>query len=193
MEWSYKIENQPFKIVRLQLEAPSKWDPDHPAIYSMFYQSWTWGACSCATLWGWMGISQQFCTDEALAGFIHLLLNEAQPIISSLNPHRAFAQVPAVGRDPETGENGYPAPFFEYLMERVYSGMEPVYQFRNRSHASTMQRLYDLDTDQMLVWLENYNAEQKAKQDAANHSGNGTIILGNGAGQRPVAAGEYFR
>lgn len=205
--WSYNIRDQ-FKIVQLNLEGPSKWDPTVKSQYHMFYQSWAWGACSCATLWGWSGIPREYCTDEALAGFIKNLVLGVRPNISSWDPHRAFAQVPAVGRDEETGEHGYPTPFFEFLMERVYPDTKPVYEFRNRSHESTMQRLFDLDTDQMLNWLSRYNHEQaeqqKAKQAeaAARSSSNGTIIPARAGvvplgkhleGSRPLAPGEYFR
>lgn len=211
MEWTYEQAPGDFKIIRLILEAPNKYDPSVKARYSMFYQSWAWGACSCATLWGWSSIPKAHCSDEVLAGFIKNLVLDVRPNISSWNPHRAFAQVPAVGRDEETGEHGYPSPFFEFLMERVYPDTKPVYEFRNRAHASTMQRLFDLDTDVMLAWMENYNAEQTKKQLAdalalSSSNKSGTIITGKpGVGQRvvavgkhlegsrPLAPGEYFR
>lgn len=203
-QWSYDIRND-FKIVQLNLEVPTKYDPTMKTKYYMFYQSWAWGACSCATLWGWGGIPKNYCTDEVLAGFIKNLVLTLRPNISSWDPHRAFAQVPAVGRDPETGEQGYPSPFFEFLMERVYPDTKPVYEFRNRAHASTMQRLFDLDTDVMLAWMEKYHAEQKAKQVAASvvvDGNGGTIIAAKPGivavgkhleGSRPLAPGEYFR
>lgn len=211
--WTWKSDGN-HKIVRLNIEAKSPFG-SHMSQYQMYYQGWAWGACSCASLWGWNHIPERIVNEETLAGFIRVFLHEVVPTISSWNPHRVFAQVPLSGYDEATEESNARSPFFEYLIDTVYPGVEPVYSFTNRSHKSTTQRLFDLDTDIMADWLRKYDATHPAKPVeekpvapiAATSSDIGTIIfndLGNlpaptiGAvklnrgGQRPLAPGEYF-
>lgn len=184
--WSYKDTGSDWKIYQLILTAPNRYEPAYPNEYKMYYQGWAWNACSSAMLWKWQSIPEAHCTEEVLAGFIEVLLR-VKEISSSWDAHRVFAQVPETDN-----EYVYESPFFELMLEKVYPGIEPVYVFENRSHKSSPQRIFDLDTDLMYHWKTKYHAEQKAKQVAAGGS-DGTITLGNGAGKRPVAAGEYFR
>lgn len=184
--WSYKDTGSGLKIYRLTLTAHNRYEPAYPLNYHMYYQGWAWNACSSAMLWKWNGIPTAQCTEEVLAGFIDVLF-QVKTHSSTWDAHRVFAQVPETDN-----EHVYESPFFELMLEKVYPGIAPVYVFENRSHKSSPQRIFDLDTDLMFQWKEKYHAEQKAKQVAAGGSDR-TITLGNGAGKRPVASREYFR
>ena len=185
--WSHQIKEH--KIVQLTLTKPSPYGEEDPYKYHIFYQSWAFGACSTATLWGWKNIPVRHCTEETLAEFVRYLLDKVRPAVSSWDPHRVFAMLPLAGLVKSGGENTEP-PFFTLFHNTIYRGQEPVYVYQNRSHDSTDQRLFDFDTDKALTWLEKYDAEKKLEQAAALHT-DGTIIVQPGA-SNVAAAVQYF-
>lgn len=122
------------------------------------YQGWAMGGCSTAQLWGWIHVPTFACTKEHLVGFIDAL----KPIASAsmYNPHMFFAQLPEEGRE------GFSSAFWKFMLAEVFpNGLQPAYTYENRAHASTLQRLYYVDTIPLYRYAEKYHAEQKLLQE----------------------------
>lgn len=135
------------------------------------YQGWAMGGCSTAQCWGWIHVPKAACTKEHLVGFIDVLKSVAAA--SCYDPKMFFAQLPAEGRE------GFSSEFWKFMLSEVFPDLQPVYTYENRAHASTLQRLYYVDTVPLYKYAEKYHAEQKLLQEkptAGITGGSRTII-----------------
>ena len=184
----------------LEFYAKGQWDSKERLWGRMKYQGWGLGGCSTAFLWGWNCIAVEAANKESLKSFIDAFAVAMQQ--HTYNPHMVFCQIPA----------DYEGLWWPFLIREVYGEIQPVYKYENRAHDSTQQRLFYLDTDLLFKWRENYVEAQESKADIDGSDvpnvgnepvgilpepqpvgNNRTIIkLGNGAGQHPIAPGEYF-
>ena len=150
------------------------------------YQGWAMGGCSTAQCWGWISVPKFACTKEHLVGFIDALKSVAGA--SCYDPKMFFAQLPVEGRE------GFSSEFWKFMLSEICPDLQPVYTYKNRAHASTLQRLYYVDTEPLYEYAEKYHAEQKRLQEkpvAVVGSSNGTIITGAG-GIKPPEYDQYF-
>lgn len=122
------------------------------------YQGWALGGCSMASLWSFTIRFDRF-TDKEWAAFI-ACFQEVRRACSEYNPKRVFAMMPKPGEC-----DFYPG--FRAFKDKFWPEVEPVYCFENKSHHSTEQQLFDLDTTRMDAWLENYYAQEEARRISA--------------------------
>ena len=150
MHWETKREPGYHGRYIITLYEQGKYDSKECPQASMKYESWLLGGCSTAGLWGFSQFSAPWCKPEYLVGLIEQIRGICG--LETYNPRMVLCQVPAAGT---IGRYGYPeVPFFKLFRETIYPEVKPIFTYPNRSHESTMQRLYYFDTDVMYAWLE---------------------------------------
>lgn len=174
---TWKVEQLPWGSYRYNLQywgrnRYSK-DPNAPEMHqsTLAYQGWAMGGCSTAQIWAWNQLGKHVCTKENLVGLIDVIQRVAAA--SMYDPKMFFCQIPEEGRE------GFQAPMFKFLVAEVFGELEPVYTYENRAHASTLQRLYYVDTVPLYEYARKYHAEQdqiRKQAAAAERSNGGTII-----------------